>query len=94
VRFYSCTPELVWALLARGRLRTKLEWTYLASAAGSQGLPYVLTQGKMPGQNYDWRLFFDYKLSNHLVASVAYSGESFSSTPTKHSVNVEVKALF
>ncbi len=94
VRFYSCTPELVWALLTQGRLRAKLEWTYLTSAAGGRSLPYVLTEGKMPGQNYDCRLFFDYKLSDHLIASVAYSGESFSSTPTKHSGNVQVKALF
>jgi hypothetical protein len=94
VRFYSCTPEVVWALLTQGRLRAKLGWTYLTSAAGSRSLPYVLTEGKTPGQNYDWRLLFDYKLSDHLVTSVAYSGESFSSVPTKQSANVEVKALF
>jgi hypothetical protein len=94
VRFYSCTPEVVWALLTQGRLRAKLGWTYLTSAAGSRSLPYVLTEGKTPGQNYNWRLLFDYKLSDHLVTNVAYSGESFSSTPTKHSANVEVKALF
>ncbi len=94
VRFYSCTPEVIWALLTQGRLRAKLGWTYLTSAAGSRSLPYVLTEGKTPGQNYDWRLLFDYKLSDHLVTNVVYSGESFSSTPTKHSANVEVKALF
>ena len=94
VRFYSLAPELVWALLTQGRLKAKLEWTYLTSTAGSQSLPYVLTEGKAPGQNYDWRLFFDYRLSDHLISSVAYSGKSLSTSSTRHTANLEVKALF
>lgn len=94
VRFYSLSPEFTWPLLSQGRLKAKLLWIYLKPTTDSRSLPFILSQGKMKGQNYDWRLFFDYKLSSHLMTTVAYSGESIPTKPTEHNGRVEVKALF
>lgn len=93
-RFVSLAPEFIWSLLSQGRLRAKLQWTNLRSTGENPSLPYVVTEGKAPGQNYDWRLFLDLKLGRHLVSGVAYSGESVPSKSTKHTAKVEVKALF
>jgi hypothetical protein len=94
VKLYSLSPQLVWSLLSQGRLRAQLRWTHLSSAPKDRSLPYVLTGGKRQGENYDWRLFFDYKWNRHLVTSVAYSGESIPQRDAEHRAKAEVKALF
>lgn len=94
VEFYSLSPELIWSLLAQGRLRAQLRWIRLSSAPKEASLPYVLADGKRPGENYDWRLFLDYKWNRYLTTSVIYSGESIPTREAKHTARMEVKALF
>ncbi|MGB8658462.1 MAG: hypothetical protein WCE90_11880 [Candidatus Zixiibacteriota bacterium] len=94
VEFFSLSPEFLWSLLLRGRLKAELEWTHLRSVPGNRDLSYVLTEGKRRGENYTWHFSFDYKLNQYLSSSAVYSGESMSDERTKHTGSMELKAYF
>jgi hypothetical protein len=92
--FFSLLPELSWAPLSQSRLNARLGWTHLRAVPLKSSLSYVLSEGKRRGENFDWRLFFDYRLNQHLASSVIYSGESVPDGKTKHTARLELKALF
>jgi len=92
--FFSISPELLWSLLSQGRLKAQFQWTHLWSAPEKKSLPYALSEGKKRGENYRWRLFFDYKLNKYLTTSVVYSGESVPDKKAKHTARMELKAFF
>lgn len=94
VEFFSVSPEFLWSLLLRGRLKAELEWTHLRSVPGNRDLSYVLTEGKRRGENCTWHFSFDYKLNQYLSSSAVYSGESMSDERTKHTGSMELKAYF
>jgi len=92
--FFSISPEVLWALLSQGRIKTQFQWTHLRSVPEKKSLPYILSEGKRVGENYNWRFFFDYKLNRNLTTSVVYSGESVPEKEAKHTARMELKALF
>ncbi len=92
--FFSLSPELLWALLSQGRLKAQFQWTHLRSFPEMKSLPYVLSEGKRRGENYEWRFFFDYRLSRYLTTSVIYSGESVPDKKSKHTARMELRAFF
>jgi hypothetical protein len=92
--FFSLSPEILWSLLSQGRLKAFFEWTHLRSTPDSRSLSYVLGESKDRGENYGWRLFFDYKLNRYLTTSLVYSGESVPDKETKHTGRMEMKAYF
>lgn len=92
--FFSVSPEFLWALLSQGRLKAEFQWMHLRSTPRGKSLPYILTEGKREGENYDWRFSFDYRLNSYLSSSVVYSGESVPAQKTKHTGRMELKAYF
>jgi hypothetical protein len=92
--FFSISPELLWSLLSQGRLKAQFQWTHLHSLPPEQSLPYVLSEGKRRGENYNWRFFFDYRLNQYLTSSMIYSGESVPDKKAKHTARMELKAFF
>jgi len=92
--FFSLSPEFLWSLLSQGRLKAEFQWIHLQSAPPGKSLPYIMTEGKRRGENYDWQFSFDYKLSQFLSSSVVYSGESVPEEKTKHTGRMELKAYF
>jgi len=93
-QFFSISPELLWPLLSQGRLKAEFQWTHLHCVPSGKSLPYVLSEGKRSGENYNWRFFFDYKLNQYLTTSVVYSGESVLHGKAKHTARTELKAYF
>jgi hypothetical protein len=93
-KFYSVSPELLWSLLSQGRLKAEFQWMHLRSIPRGKSLPYILTEGKREGENYDWRFSFDYRLNSYLSSSVVYSGESVPDQKIKHAGKMELKAYF
>jgi hypothetical protein len=93
-QFFSLTPEVLLSFLSRGRLSARFGWIHLRSAPEGKSLPYLLSEGKRRGENYEWRCFFDYKLSRHLTTSVTYRGESIPQRQAEHAAQMELKAFF
>ncbi len=93
-KFFSVSPEILWSLLSQGRLKAQLQWTRLKSFPKGRSLSYNLSEGKRPGENYEWKFLFDYKLNRYLTTSVVYSGESISGQKAKHMAKMELKAFF
>jgi hypothetical protein len=92
--FFSLSPELSWSPSSQGRLNVRLGWTHLRAEPAGRSLSYALSEGKGRGENYDWRLFFDYRLNGYLTSSVIYSGDSVPGKEAKHTARVEMKAFF
>ena len=94
VNFVSLMPEILWSFLSCGRLKTVFEWEHINSRPRERSIPYILTEGKKKGENYEWSFSLDYRLSQHLTSSVVYSGESVPREKTKHNGRMELKAYF
>ncbi len=92
--FISLAPEFLWSFLSFGRLKTELQWSHISSIPSERSLPYILAEGKEKGENYDWRLSFDYKLNQYLTSTVVYSGKSVPGEKIKHDGRMELKAYF
>ncbi len=93
-KFFSLSPELSWSPFSQSRFSSRFQWTHLWAVPPDKSLPYVLSEGRGRGENYDWRLFLDYRLNQYLTSSVIYSGESLSGKEAKHTARVEMKAFF
>lgn len=76
-----------------GRLRVEFERTeYISNSANY--IPYEITNGNRLGQNYYWRLFFDYRLAANFSASVNYDGRALGGSQVIHSLRAEARAFF
>ncbi|MFH1336308.1 MAG: hypothetical protein ABII96_07295, partial [Candidatus Zixiibacteriota bacterium] len=94
VDFVSLIPEILWSFLSCGRLKTEFRWEHISSNPRERSLPYILTEGKKRGENYDWSFSLDYRLNQYLTSSVVYSGESVPREKMKHNGRMELKAYF
>jgi hypothetical protein len=94
VEFFALSPELSWTPFSESRLNARFEWIHLRAFPRERTVSYTLGEGKRRGENYDWRLLFDYRLSRLLTSSLVYSGESIPGKEAKHTARVEVKASF
>jgi hypothetical protein len=92
--FFSLSPELSWTPFSESRLNARFEWTHLRALPQGRTVSYTLGEGKRRGENYDWRLLFDYRMNQLLTSSLVYSGESIPGKEAKHTARVEVKASF
>jgi hypothetical protein len=94
VNFVSLIPEILWSFLSCGRLKTVFQWEHISSHPQDRSIPYILTEGKNKGENYDWSFSLDYRLSQYLTSSAVYSGEAVPQEKTKHTGRMELKAYF
>ncbi len=92
--FFSLAPEFLWSFVSHGRLKTEFQWCRVNSNPREKSLPYILAEGKEKGENYQWRISFDYKLNQYLISTVTYSGESVPQEKIKHNGRMELKANF
>jgi hypothetical protein len=94
VNYVSLIPEILWSFLSCGRLKTVFQWEHISSNPRERSIPYILTEGKNKGENYDWRFSLDYRLSQYLTSSAVYSGEAVPREKIKHTGRMELKAYF
>ncbi|MBA4312563.1 MAG: hypothetical protein C0417_08025 [Chlorobiaceae bacterium] len=55
---------------------------------------YELTDGKLRGQSWLWRLMFDYRLAKYLRMEINYFGRSEGRNTALHNVKAELRAFF
>ncbi len=78
----------------RGRLRVEGERDELIAKNADNTIPYEITQGKVIGKNYLWRVNFDYRLSTNLQTTIAYSGRKQGAGSVIHTMRAEARAFF
>jgi hypothetical protein len=86
----------VYSFRGKGRLSAELERTEVQLKIADGQLPsYELTNGNAVGQNYVWRLNFDYRVNNFVTATISYDGRT--NTSIGNVINTgkaEVRAFF
>jgi len=90
--------RLTYSMLRGGQLRSEIqrEEAQLASGSGfvPPEYPFEFTNGRVIGKTYQWRLAFDYRISQYVQVSVGYDGRTEGSRPAVHTGRAEAKAFF
>ncbi len=89
----SVGPEFRKPLAGRGRLTGRAGWTHVEAG---EVLPLFLglADGNRRGNNLDWRMGFDYRLSSYLTAYASYDGRLRPERPLLHFGRMEMRASF
>lgn len=90
--------RLTYSLLSGGQLRSEVQREEAQVKAGSRTLsgeyPFEFTNGRLIGKTYQWRLAFDYRITQYIQVSVSYDGRSEGTRPAVHTGRAEAKAFF
>jgi hypothetical protein len=88
------TPKVSFSLIGQGRLHSEVSWIRVNCSPADKVLPWEMTEGRKPGNNFAWAFIFDYKLNQALSATLNYSGLKEPIRGTRHNGKFEVKAYF
>ena len=94
VSTFGWLPELIYSWRQKGRAVTSLELTRLTQSRESAVLPFELSQGNRRGINARWRFTAQYRISNHINASLNYQGRKEPNQPAVHLGSAEFRAFF
>jgi len=78
-------------VLRRGRLRGEVDWVRPLAVNGTDAANRFRTREV---DQFEWRGGLDLTLSDHINASISYSGRVLSGFPTTHLARAEARALF
>jgi len=84
-----------YSFRGKGRLKAEIERT--SAAIENEDLvssTYELTLGNVKGETYIWNLYFDYRLSQFITASLNYDGRSLPEGNVIHTGKAEIRAVF
>jgi hypothetical protein len=76
------------------RLNLELERSELIVNNLMNQLPFELTKGNSTGNNYLWRVSFDYRFSTYLQSNISYDGRIHGLSNAIHSARAELRAHF
>lgn len=90
--------RLTYSMSSMGQLRLELQREE-AHVAGTQGnapnlYPFELTNGRVIGKTYQWRMATDYRMSQYVQVSISYDGRVEGSRSPVHTARAEAKAFF
>ena len=86
--------RFTYSLAGKGRIRIEIERDELTAGNTNNIIPFTITQGKVIGKNYLWRLNFDYRLTTNLQTTIAYNGRKQGSGDIIHTLRAEARAYF
>ena len=90
--------RLTYSLPVGGQLRGEVlrEEAQVATGSGTSSgeYPFEFTNGRVIGKTYQWRLAFDYRISQYIQLSVGYDGRLEGERPAVHTGRAEAKAFF
>lgn len=86
--------RFIYSFTFSGRLSFELERNEVGLNKTNFAYPYELTNGLQEGNNYLWRIFFDYSISKNLQGTFNYDGRSSGGSGVIHTGRAEVKAFF
>jgi len=86
--------RFTWSFAGRGLLRIEAERDELTAENSDNYIPFEMTRGKTIGNNYTWRLNFDYKFASLLQVNFNYNGRLQGSGDLVHGLGAEARAYF
>ncbi|MFO7891355.1 MAG: hypothetical protein R6V04_13570 [bacterium] len=69
-------PSLRYAILGKGHIKTEVEIGKVTTEPESSVLPYEMISGNQPGNTLRWSVFFTYRISGHVMATLNYRGRN------------------
>ncbi len=69
-------PSVRYALLGRGHIKTEVEIGQVKAEPATSALPYEMMSGDQPGNTVRWSVFFTYRISGHMMATLNYRGRN------------------
>ncbi|MDT8324023.1 MAG: hypothetical protein RRA94_07935 [Bacteroidota bacterium] len=90
----ALTLRSVTSFPGPGRLRVEIERSTVTLDTEVDRAPFELTDGRVEGQSWVWRLNFDYRLTEFMQATLSYLGRAEGDRDTIHIARAEVKAFF
>ncbi|MCB2204648.1 hypothetical protein KQI65_07860 [bacterium] len=90
----SLTLRSIASFEGPGRLRAELERSTVTFDTEVDRVPFELTDGRVEGQSWIWRINFDYRLTEFMQATLSYLGRAEGDRDTIHIARAEVKAFF
>jgi hypothetical protein len=90
--------RLTYAIASIGQVRAEVQREEVLVAndktVGTLSYPFEFTNGKAIGKTYQWRLAFDYRLSQILQLTFNYDGRSEGTSAVVHTARAEARAYF
>jgi hypothetical protein len=86
--------RFVYSLERKGQLRAEVEREEVTLDGSAATLPFELTNGKVVGKTWLWRLSLDYRVAEFIQATVGYDGRSEGARGVVHFARAEVRAFF
>jgi hypothetical protein len=77
-----------------GRLRAEIERSDVSFNTEVLRFPFELTDGRVEGTSWVWRVNFDYRMTSFMQATLSYTGRAEGDRDTVHIARAEVKAFF
>jgi hypothetical protein len=90
----SQTMRAAYAFEGAGQLRVEAAREEVLLDQTATQVPYELTQGRVPGKTWLWRVNLDYRMTQFLQAIAGYDGRTEGGSPPVHTARVEVRAFF
>lgn len=90
----ALTLRSVTSFSGPGRLRAEIERSTVTFDTEIERAPFELTDGRVEGQSWIWRINFDYRLTDFMQATLSYLGRAEGERDTIHIARAEVKAFF
>lgn len=88
------TLRFIYSFAQAGRVRAEIERNEVIFYNSVLIFPYELTQGKVEGKSWFWRLFLDYSISKNIQLSLNYDGRSEGNRKVIHSGRGQITAFF
>jgi hypothetical protein len=86
--------RLVYSIEEKGQIKTEFEREEVNLNTLVNILPFELTNGKVAGKTWLWRVGVDYRLTQFIQATLNYDGRSEGTGPPVHTARAEVRAFF
>jgi len=86
--------RVIYSMISKGNLQFEFERSEILMDNTPQYIPYNLTDGKVVGKNWLWKINFDYQINSFLQATLFYFGRIEKSENAIHNATLNVKLFF
>ncbi|NOX65778.1 MAG: hypothetical protein GXO85_08255, partial [Chlorobi bacterium] len=78
----------------KGRLRLEAERNEVSDNGTTNDIPFEMLRGNVIGNNYFWRVNFDYRIAKNLQITLNYNGRRQGEGRIVHNMRSEARAYF
>jgi len=75
VSYFSISPGINLYFLEKGRLRCEFEYFNVKTEPSREYIPYIMAEGRFPGDNYQVKSRFEYRITGNISINFYYNGE-------------------